>query len=112
MSRGAIQQRTPRASIASQTASATSRSSLAWLMKTRPLNAGSLQCFEECQQVGFFAPGQPDPEARVVEIDGVGQARGRAVVEVGSARRERTQDRSFELADVVPFPGHHRAPRV
>src|SRR5437588_6130534 len=59
---------------------------------------GSSKRVEEVHQILLLLVGQADGEAQVVEIDRIQQGRRRAVVEVGRARRQSAQDRSFDLA--------------
>ena len=53
-----------------------------------------------------------DCKPLIVEVDHVPQAGRRSVVEIGRARREPAQDRSFEPADILAFAGDHGAARV
>jgi hypothetical protein len=51
-------------------------------------------------------------EARVVEVENVREGGGGAVVEVGSASSQTSQDGALEFADVGALAGDHRAADV
>src|SRR5262245_57324055 len=85
-----------------------------WMAGTSPAMtwercAGS-QRVEEVHQILLLLIGKADAEALVVEVHRVHQRRRRAVVEIGRARRQAAQDRSFQLADVGALAGDHGAP--
>src|SRR4051794_26957688 len=66
-----------------------------------PQYSRTLERGEKCGEVGFLLPCEEEMEAPFIEVDDVHQCPRGAVVEVWSARREATQDRPFDLADVV-----------
>src|SRR5208283_1252907 len=71
-----------------------------------------LQRVQERDQVGLFLRRETNPEARVVELEHVRQCDGRAIVKVGSATGQAAENRALHLADIGPFAGDQRAPRV
>ena len=56
--------------------------------------------------------GEPQPESLVVEIHSVSECCGRAIVEVGCAAGEPTQDRPLEAPDVLPLAGDQCPPGI
>src|SRR5262249_7032240 len=63
-------------------------------------------------EVGDLRVGQTDGETRVVELDDIGESRGRPVMKVRRARGEAPQNRTLELSDIAPLAGDERAARV
>src|SRR5262249_5234096 len=70
------------------------------------------QRIEKIDQILFLPPGESNPEPLVVEIHRVQQRRGGAVVKIGGARGQSTQDRSLDLAEVGALTGNQRTARV
>src|SRR5947207_12712821 len=71
-----------------------------------------LQRAQEGDEVVLLLRGQAEVEALVVEVDGVGQRGGRAVVEVRRAADQPAKDRSLEASHVLPLAGDERPARV
>src|SRR4051794_34155900 len=66
------------------------------------LSSKRLQRLQKGDQILLFLVAETDPEAVVVEANHLVQVLRRAVVEIRRSRRERTQRRPLEAADVLP----------
>src|SRR4029077_19877755 len=69
--------------------------------------AGLSKSVQKGEEIGLLLRGKADTEALVVELDDVAQRGGRAVVEIGRARRKTAQDGSFDFPDIGAFAGDH-----
>src|SRR6185312_3883026 len=68
------------------------------------LPAARSERIEECDEVLLLLLGEPHLKPDVVEIHGFAQRRRGAVVEVGCAGGEATQDRAFDAIEVAATP--------
>src|SRR5207253_1424475 len=76
--------------------------------RAAPLSEGT----QECDQISLLLICKPDIESLVIEVDDIEQGGRRAVVKVWSTRRQSSQDRSLDLADVGTLAGNQRSARV
>src|SRR5438128_12140095 len=76
--------------------------------RTAPSSEGT----QECDQISLLLIRKPDIESLVIEVDDIEQGGRRAVMKVGSTRRQSSQDRSLDLAYVGTLAGNQRAARV
>ena len=70
------------------------------------------QGIQKGYEVGLLLGAEANAEALVIELDDIGHRGGRAVVEIGRARRQATQDWSFQFADIGAISADHGAANI
>ena len=70
-----------------------------------------LQRVQKSDQIRLLAARETDREPGVVKVQDLVECRRRSVVEIRRAGREGPENRTLELADVVPPARHHRPAR-
>src|SRR5215831_2439040 len=79
------------------------------LHRSSPWPSTGSERTEEMNEIGLVLRAEADVEAAVIESDDRLESWREAIVEIRGARRERTEVRDLELADVCPCPGHERS---
>jgi hypothetical protein len=64
----------------------------------------SLECLQEVDQILHLLRRESHLETLVIEVHHLGKIRGCAIMEVRSSRRQASQNRSFDAANIAALP--------